>query len=104
LESVTPSGVVDRELHEELGILIAEPAEPAFAHLLGTDVDCLIWVIREWDGTSHLACLNEHDDVGWWYPDAIVDLPLADETYGTLIERAVGAAVEHAPVIGTDAK
>ena len=85
----TPSAALVRELHEELGIFISEPAQSAFAHLLGSDVDCLIWVIREWDGTPHIVSLSEHDDLGWWYPDAIGDLPLADETYRSLIERAV---------------
>jgi 8-oxo-dGTP diphosphatase len=88
-EGETPAAALVRELHEELGILIPEPAEPAFAHLVESELDCRIWVVRAWTGTPYIASLTEHDDLGWWSPDAIGDLPLADEGYRSLIERAV---------------
>lgn len=85
----TPSTALVRELHEELGISIPEPTGPAFAHLLGPDVDCRIWVIREWNGTPRIVSLTEHDDLGWWLPRAIGELALADETYRSIVEQAV---------------
>ncbi len=88
-----PSAALVRELREELGICIPELAGPAFAHLRGSDLDCPMWVIREWSGTPHIASFGEHDDLGWWSPDGIGGLRLADERYGSLIERAVGAAL-----------
>jgi 8-oxo-dGTP diphosphatase len=83
-----PAVALVRELLEELGVLIHEPTDPAFAHLRQPDFDCRIWVVREWSGTPHLAS-DEHDDLGWWPPNAIGDLPLAVEGYRQLFGRAV---------------
>lgn len=85
----TPSAALVRELHEELGVFISEPVGPAFAHVSGSEVDCRFWVIKEWSGIPRIVSLSEHDDLRWWSPDAIGDLPLADETYRSMIERAV---------------
>ena len=63
-----PVAALVRELHEELGIRIPEPTDSAFAHLRQPDFDCHIWIVREWRGTPHLAS-DEHDDLGWWYPN-----------------------------------
>jgi 8-oxo-dGTP diphosphatase len=84
---VPPVALV-RELHEELGILIPEPRDPVLAHLRLPDLDCQIWLVKEWVGTPHVAS-EEHDDMGWWLPDAIRDLPLAIESYRPLLNRAV---------------
>lgn len=91
-ENETPRVALVRELHEELGIVIPEPTDPPFAHLLQSDFDCRIWVVREWTGVPHVAS-GEHDDMGWWSPEATEDLSLAVESYRPLLRRAV-------PVIG----
>lgn len=83
-----PALALVRELREELGILVPEPTDPAFAHLRRPNFECRIWVVGEWTGTPHIAS-DEHDDMGWWSPSAAVDLPLADEAYRPLLERAV---------------
>jgi 8-oxo-dGTP pyrophosphatase MutT (NUDIX family) len=83
-----PAVALVRELHEELGILIPEPTDPVFAHVRQPDFDCRIWIVREWSGTPHLAS-EEHDDLGWWPPDVIGNLPLAVESYRPLLKRAV---------------
>jgi 8-oxo-dGTP diphosphatase len=90
-EGETPSAALVRELHEELGILIPEPAEPAFAHLVESDVDCQIWVVREWTGTPRIESFSEHDQLDWWPPHVVGHLPLADGAYRSLIKRAVSA-------------
>ena len=82
-----------RELHEELGIVNPEPSDPAFAHVWRPDFDCRIWVVRQWTGTPRLAS-DEHDDMGWWPPGAIGDLPLAVECYRPLLERALSKVRE----------
>ena len=87
-ENEAPSVALVRELHEELGIVISEPTHPAFVHLHQRDFDCLIWIVREWIGTPHIAS-DEHDDVGWWSPRATVDLSLAAESYRPLLQLAV---------------
>ena len=87
-ENEAPSVALVRELHEELGIVIPEPTDPAFAHLQQRDFDCLIWIVREWIGTPQIAS-DEHDDLGWWPPKATVDLSLAVESYRPLLQLAV---------------
>lgn len=87
-QTETPAEALVRELHEELGILIPEPADPAFAHFQRPDFDCRIWVVRKWTGNPHLAS-EEHDDMGWWSPNAIGNLPLALESYRRLLKQAV---------------
>jgi|SRR5580700_3467462 8-oxo-dGTP diphosphatase len=88
-----PASALVRELREELGILIAEPTDFAFAHLWQPDFDCRIWIVREWSGTPHLAS-EEHDDLGWWRPIETGHLSLAVEDYRPLFERAVSKAGE----------
>jgi 8-oxo-dGTP diphosphatase len=84
----TPTAGLVRELHEELGIHIAEPLQPAFAHIRRSDVDCRIWVIRSWVGTVRNAS-GEHDQIAWWDPVGMDDLALADESYRPLFKKAV---------------
>ncbi len=83
-----PSSALVRELSEELGVVVPEPSVPAFARLELRDFDCRIWVVREWEGTPHLAS-EEHDELGWWTPKAIAGLPLAVESYRQFLKRAV---------------
>ncbi len=87
-ENEVPPVALVRELHEELGIVIPEPTDPAFAQLQQPDFDCRIWVVREWIGIPHIAS-DEHDDVGWWHLEATEDLLLAVESYRPLLQRAV---------------
>ena len=87
-ENEAPSMALVRELHEELGIVIPEPTDPAFAHLHQLDFDCRIWVVREWLGVPHIAS-DEHDEIGWWSPKATEDMSLAVEAYRPLLQRAV---------------
>ena len=83
----SPQGALVRELHEELGIVIAAPTVPPFSRVEQRDFDCRIWVVRAWSGTPHVAA-DEHDDLRWWPPHATGDLPLADESYRPLLRRA----------------
>jgi 8-oxo-dGTP pyrophosphatase MutT (NUDIX family) len=83
----SPHAALVRELHEELEIVIPAPAVPPFARVARRDFDCRIWIVRTWRGTPHLAS-DEHDDLRWWPPNAIGDLPLADESYRPLLQPA----------------
>jgi 8-oxo-dGTP diphosphatase len=87
-ENEAPPVALVRELHEEFGIVIPEPTDPPFAHFQQTDFDCRIWVVREWIGIPHIAS-DEHDDMGWWPPEATENLSLAVESYRPLLQRAV---------------
>jgi len=87
-EDEAASEALVRELHEELGIVIREPTAHVFAHLRRPDFECRIWVVREWIGIPRIAS-DEHDDMGWWLPEAAEHLSLAVEAYRPLFQRAV---------------
>ena len=84
----TPPHALARERHEELGIVVLEPTEPLFAHLHRSNFDYRVWIVTEWVGTPRDTS-DEQDDAGWWSPNSIGDLALADESYRRLIERAL---------------
>jgi 8-oxo-dGTP diphosphatase len=86
----SPPAALARELQEELGIVMPEPAGPELARLEASDVDCRIWVVREWEGTPRIVP-PEHDALGWWLPESLDDLRLADEAYKELARQALAA-------------
>jgi 8-oxo-dGTP diphosphatase len=87
----TPTAALLRELHEELGIRLEEPVHSAFARLRQSNIDCRIWVVRSWTGTLRNAS-DEHDEIAWWTPGAMEGLALADESYRSLVTRALADA------------
>jgi 8-oxo-dGTP diphosphatase len=95
-EDESPTHALVRELREELGVVIPEPTNPAFAHLRHPDFDCRIWVVRAWTGTPHRAS-NEHDHLAWWSLDELAEMPLAVEDYRPLLR----AAVSKSPRVGS---
>jgi 8-oxo-dGTP diphosphatase len=86
-ESATTALV--RELREELGIAITEPSSPEFCRLVTSRFDMRIWVVEEWAGALVNAAPTEHDAVEWMSADAVAGLALADDTYPSLIARAL---------------
>ena len=46
-----PESALVRELREELGIVVAEPATPEFTRLVTSDFDMKVWIVTEWEGT-----------------------------------------------------
>jgi 8-oxo-dGTP diphosphatase len=82
-------GALVREVREELGIDITEPSSPEFCRLVTDTFDMRIWVVGEWAGVVVNAAPEEHDAVEWMSSEAIVALPLADNTYPSLIAQAL---------------
>ena len=80
--------------------MIPEPTDPAFAHLQQPDFDCRIWVVSEWIGVPHRIASDEHDDMGWWPPEATDGLSLAIESYRPLLQRALSDIVVVVPQVG----
>jgi mutator protein MutT len=81
-----------RELREELGIATEVPSAPAFDRLVTSDFDCTLWIVTEWIGTPTLLSPLEHDELAWCSLRMLNGLRLADESYATLIARALDGA------------
>jgi 8-oxo-dGTP diphosphatase len=83
-----------RELSEELGILVPTPTAPPFAQIQGQDFDCRIWLVEQWGGTPSITS-EEHDDMRWFAPLEVDDLPLAVESYRPLLTRASAGRLDN---------
>lgn len=85
----TPAGALVRELQEELGILVDEPAGPELARVVASSFDMRVWLVTAWDGEPANAAPAEHDDLGWFRAPELADLQLAHESYLSLITKAL---------------
>jgi 8-oxo-dGTP pyrophosphatase MutT (NUDIX family) len=85
----TRTGALVRELHEELGIVIVEPAESDAVRVVTGEFDLSVWVIGQWAGRPGNAAPREHDDVSWFSLDQVSSLPLADASYLDLLTNAL---------------
>ena len=90
----TPALALVRELGEELGIAAEPPSEPEFDRLVTSEFDCTLWIVTDWVGTPALSAdeHDEHDELAWCSLRMLNELRLADESYATLIARALDGA------------
>jgi mutator protein MutT len=86
----TPQRALARELEEELGLEIDEPAGPPDEVLTFEEesVRLAIWFI-DYCGPIENRCPDEHDDVRWVSLELATQLDLADVGYLPLIRRAL---------------
>jgi 8-oxo-dGTP diphosphatase len=59
-----------RELHEELGVLIATDSASHLCRLsarpAGEPAHLSAWLVRDWQGTPANVAPEEHDDIAWF--------------------------------------
>lgn len=77
-----------REIEEEIGVVIARPADSPLATFESDELRIRIWLVREWTGEPRNAQLDEHDEIGWFGFTEARHLELADSQYVELLERA----------------
>jgi 8-oxo-dGTP diphosphatase len=87
----TPTGALVRELHEELGIVIVEPAETQAIRIVTSEFDLSVWVIGQWAGQPGNAAPSEHDEVSWFSQGQVSSLQLADASYLDLLTNALAS-------------
>jgi 8-oxo-dGTP diphosphatase len=87
--SETPASALVRELREELGILIEEPAEPELMRVRTGDFDLRIWVVTAWAGDLVNAAPAEHDDLAWFSASQLAGLRLAHDSYASRITKVL---------------
>jgi 8-oxo-dGTP diphosphatase len=85
----TEGAALVRELQEELGVTIAEPAGACLDRVTTEDFDMKVWLVTEWTGSPTNASSDEHDQVDWFSASEAVRLDLAHASYVTLIPRAI---------------
>ena len=77
-----------RELHEELGVSVAEPLGDRLARIVTDTFDMQVWKLETWSGDPTNLLFEEHDEVGWFTWEEAAALPLADDSYGDLLAQA----------------
>jgi mutator protein MutT len=87
----SPAAALARELQEELGINVAEPAGPPLHLIHAETVDMQIWLIEAWTGTPVNVAPDEHDDIAWFRDTEIEDLRLAHGDYRALFASALAS-------------
>lgn len=76
-----------RELAEELDVVVLTAHARAEAEV--SDAHLTVFVVSQWTGEPINAAPEEHDRIGWFTTDDVVDLHLADDRLVELIRRLV---------------
>lgn len=90
----SPAGALVRELREELGITITEPAGPELARFVAATYDMRVWLVQDWSGDPANTAPAEHDRIGWFTASELAGLRLADDRYVSLITRVLAGQRE----------
>jgi 8-oxo-dGTP diphosphatase len=84
-EGEDPKESLVRELREELGITASEPSRPPMHEIRTATFDMQIWLVDRWTGTPVNAAPDEHDAVAWFETSDLDSLPLAHESYLSML-------------------
>ena len=84
-----PGAALARELHEELGIDVAEPAGPPILQIHADAFDMQIWLIENWTGDPVNVALDEHDAIEWFQENQLGGLRLAHDSYLAMFTEAL---------------
>jgi 8-oxo-dGTP pyrophosphatase MutT (NUDIX family) len=75
------SAALVRELREELGIVVTEPADQPIRQVRADKFDMQIWLVVRWEGTPVNAAADEHDAIAWFHESELAHLRLAHDSY-----------------------
>lgn len=84
-----PGAALVRELHEELGIVVAAPAGPPLLQIHADAFDMQVWLIESWTGAPVNVALDEHDAVRWFQESQLAGLRLAHDSYLAMFAEAL---------------
>jgi 8-oxo-dGTP diphosphatase len=85
----TANAALVRELREELGIVIAEPAGRPMREVCADTFEMQIWLVEVWDGTPVNASADEHDAIAWFEETELAHLRLAHESYRAMFAEVL---------------
>lgn len=86
-----PGDAIRRECCEEIDVDISA-FRPVEVHLADPNLRAHAFLVTGWTGEPRNAAPDEHDALGWYGPDEIADLRLADPGYVTWLPRLIGQA------------
>jgi 8-oxo-dGTP pyrophosphatase MutT (NUDIX family) len=84
----TPAEAARRECLEEVGVGVADLCPFALRSSIAS-LEVFAFRATSWDGAVVNAAPDEHDDLGWFAPDELNGLALADPTMAPDIARAL---------------
>ncbi|GAA1654034.1 NUDIX domain-containing protein [Actinoplanes couchii] len=90
-EGEQPEESLVRELREELGITVPEPAGPPMREIRTATFDLRIWLVDRWTGTPVNAAPDEHDTVQWFETSGLDRLDLAHESYLAMLTAVLAS-------------
>jgi 8-oxo-dGTP diphosphatase len=77
----SPRTALVRELREELGITVPQPAGPPMWGVRTDAADMQIWLVDAWAGVPTNAAPDEHDAIRWFEESELALLQLAHDSY-----------------------
>ena len=85
----TPAAALQRELHEELGVMVQQIDEVPWRTLTpAADLTLNVWLVDRWDGEIENRAPDEHDEIAWFRPEEADQLNLVDAFLADLIRTA----------------
>ena len=83
------SEALSRELHEELGIVVARGDARVVGRLVGGDFDARVFLVEAWSGEPENRAPDEHDDLAWFEESEFQGLVLADPDLLQIVVRVL---------------
>lgn len=85
---------LERELHEELGIVVRAADGPETMRLADSgvqgDLVLDVWRVSAWAGAPENTGPEEHDEIRWFTAESLSTARLAHPSYVDLLSRALG--------------
>ncbi|WP_308199974.1 NUDIX domain-containing protein [Actinotalea sp. C106] len=91
---------LDRELREELGVVVQVAHGPEGIRLANSgvagDLVLDVWRVSVWAGTPENAAPDEHDELRWFTAAQLASVSLAHPSYVGLLSRVLGRSAGRA--------